>query len=218
MQVKKSIQDALEIWGRPESIRVDNGTPWGTSSTVPSALALWLAGLGVDVIYGRPRCSTDNALVERCNGVLEQWVEPESQANFESCQERLEWAIWTQRERYRSPHHYTRAEVYPDLYENLRGYRREQDALMWDLKRAAFFLSQYTFKRKVEKNGQISLMANNYSVGRQYARQVMTISLQVSTREWFVKDDYGCEIARFTSKELDYEKISNLRLGKRRKD
>lgn len=218
MRVKKSIQDALEIWGRPKSIRVDNGTPWGTNSVVPSALALWLAGLGVDVIYGRPRCSTDNGLVERCNGVLDKWLEPEKQVNFEAFQERLEWAIWTQRERYRSPHHYTRAEVYPELYENLRSYRREQDAQMWNMKAALFFLSQYRFKRKVEKNGRINLMANTYSVGRSYARQWLTISLHTPTQEWVVNDDYGCEIARFRSKELDYEKISNLRLGKRRKD
>lgn len=218
MLIKNSIQEALECWGCPECIRVDNGLPWGTNSDVPSALALWLVGLGIDVIYGRPRRSTDNGLVERCNGVLAQWVEPGQQANFESFQERLDWAAWTQRERYRSAHHRTRAEVYPELFENLCLYRREQEAQIWELHRVAFFLSQYRFKRKVEKNGRFNLMANTYFVGRQYARQGLTIKLKVSTREWIVKDDYGSTIACFDSKELDYETISQLRLAKRRKD
>lgn len=215
--VKSSIQAALECWGCPECIRVDNGLPWGTNSDVPSALALWLVGLGIEVIYGRPRQSTDNALVERCHGVLAHWVEPEKQADFKSFQERLNWAAWTQRERYRSAHHRTRAEVYPELFENLCSYRRQQEREIWDIKRVAFFLSQYRFKRKVEKNGRFNLMANTYSVGRQYARQELSIRLKASTQEWIVEDDYGCTIACFDSKELDYEKISQLQLGKRHK-
>ena len=215
--VKDSIQEAFEIWGRPRAIRVDNGSPWGTSSAVPSALALWIVGLGTQVFYGRPRCSTDNGLVERCHGVLDKWVAPETQADFAACQERLEGAIWTQRERYRSPHHETRAQAYPQLYENLRTYSRREDEALWELKRVARFLSAYTFERKVEKNGRITLMANSYSVGREYAGQVLSVSLSLSTQKWIVNNDYGDEITQFESKELDYEKISNLQLAKRRK-
>ena len=169
------IQEALECWGRPKSIRVDNGTPWGTGSVVPSALALWLAGLGIDVIYGRPACSTDNAVIERCNGVLIPWVEPDKQPDAACCEKRLAWAAQTQRERYRSPHHLTRAQAYPELYTNPRTYHRRYDAQLWSRPRAAGFLSGYAFQRKVEKNGRISLMANTYSVGQAYARQIVTV-------------------------------------------
>lgn len=183
---------------------------------MPSALALWLSGLGIQVIYGRPRQSTDNALIERCNGVLEKWVEPHQQAHFKACQERLDWAIWTQRERYRSPHHETRAVAYPDLYENARTYRRSQDAQLWSLEQAALFLSAYRFSRKVEKNGRINLLGNNYPIGQSYARQVFSIVLQAQSQEWSVSDDYGTEIARFASKELDYEKVQRLQTGRNR--
>ena len=217
LAVKAALQDALECWGRPTSIRVDNGTPWGSNGGVPSALALWLAGLGVDVIYGRPAQSTDNAVIERCNGVMAQWVEPESQPNFATCQERLEWAGWTHRERYRSRHHYTRAEAYPDLYTNPRTYCRQHDAQRWQVEGAACFLSHYRFQRKVEKNGRITLMANTYSVGRAFARQMVTIQLDWQTQEWVLCDTYGNEIRRHQSKELDYDLISNFQLAKRRK-
>ena len=215
--VKAALQDALECWGCPTSIRVDNGTPWGSNGRVPSALALWLAGLGVEVIYGRPARSTDNAVIERCNGVMAQWVEPDRQPDFAACQERLEWAGWTQRERYRSRHHYTRAEAYPDLHTNPRSYRRHHDAQLWQVERAADFLSRYRFQRKVEKNGRITLMANTYSVGRAFARQRVTVQLDGHTWEWVIGDDYGNEIRRHPSKELDYALISNLQLAKRRK-
>ena len=218
LQVKASIQEAFECWGLPESIRVDNGTPWGTTSAVPSAMALWWAGLGITVRYGRRARSTDNAVIERCNGVLAQWVEPERQPNLEAFQQQLEWAGWTQRERYRSPHHLTRAQAYPDLYDNLRTYRRQQEAQRWDAAQAAVFLSGYSFQRKVEKNGRINLMSNVYSVGRAFARQTVTVYLHIPTNEWVVHDDYGREIRRFASKELNYEQIRALQLTRRPRD
>jgi len=78
---------------------MDNGTPWGTQSRLPSALGLWLVGLGIDLIYGRPRRSTDNAIVERNHGVLARWVEAEQCPDFQHCQQHLDWAVVTQRER-----------------------------------------------------------------------------------------------------------------------
>lgn len=217
LTVKAAVQNALEDWGCPTHIRVDNGTPWGSNSQVPSALALWLAGLGITVIYGRPGQSTDNAVVERWNGVMAQWVEPDKQPDFAACQERLDWAARTQRERYRTRDHYTRAEAYPDLYANPRTYFRQDEAQVWRMVPVMRFLSGYRFQRKVEKNGGISLMANTYAVGKAFARHVVTVHLDEQTGEWVVADTYGNEIRRHLSKELDYALISNLQLAKRRK-
>lgn len=215
MQVKACLQDAFETWGLPQVIRVDNGMPWGTSSSVPSALALWLAGLGVNMIYGRPAQSTDNAIVERCHGVLANWVIPEQQMGLKQLQEALDWAIHTQRERYRSVRCLTRAQAYPDLYTNSRTYRRSSDPQTWQISQAARYLSRYTFQRKVGKYGQISLFSSTYSVGRLLARAVVTITLDPRTFEWVIYDEQECEVKRLTSKELDYEQIALLQLGKR---
>lgn len=217
MAVKRWLQEVFEIWGKPQRLRVDNGQPWGTTSSVPSALALWLAGLGIEVIYGRPARSTDNAVIERTHGVLARWVVPARQAHIDALQEGLEWAIQTQRERYRSPYHLTRAEAYPQLYTNPRRYRRQCDKACWDLHQVAHYLSRYTFKRKVEKSGQITLFAKSYSLGRYHARQHVSIQLDAHTLEWVFTDDRGQQIARHASRELDYELISNLCLSKRQK-
>lgn len=215
MAVKTWLQEVFEIWGKPQRIRVDNGHPWGTNSRVPSALALWLAGLGVELVYGRPARSTDNAIVERSHGVLDKWVVPSKRANLEHLQDRLDWAVHLQRERYRSPHHLTRQQAYPDLFTNDRVYRRQQDAQQWQQQQAAHYLSRYTFERKVEKSGQISLFAQSYSVGKIFARQWVSVQLNPDTYEWLVYDQTGHTIQHFASRELDYQHLSRLQLSKR---
>lgn len=215
--VQTTIQEALTQWGRPHRLRLDNGLPWGTTSDVPSALALWLSGLGIRVVFGRPGQSTDNAVIERSHGVLNQWCEPTQQADWTQLAERVDWAAHTQRERYRSPHHVTRMQAYPELATNPRKYAVQDEVQQWDVQRAAQFLAGYTFKRKVDKNGVIQLMNNRYWVGRKWTRQYVKVFLDETTYDWVIWDDYGYELCRWPSRELDYDLIRNLKLSKRRK-
>jgi hypothetical protein len=194
---------------------MDNGTPWGTQSRLPSALGLWLVGLGIDLIYGRPRRSTDNAIVERDHGVLAQWVEAQHCLDFQHCQQQLDWAVLTQRERYRSPNGYTRAQAFPDLFAKRRIYVSDQDSLNWSDQRVALYLSGFTFHRKVEINGRVTLFANSYSLGKRYARQSIQITFDPNTYEWCFSDELAHCIRRHPTKELFYEPISQLQLAKR---
>jgi transposase InsO family protein len=70
------------VGGVPQHIRVDNGIPWGQEDGLPFSLALWLIGVGVDMIWNHPRRPQENGVIERFNGVLEQWGEPEQCPNF----------------------------------------------------------------------------------------------------------------------------------------
>lgn len=197
---------------------MDNGSPWGTQSKLPSAMGLWLVGLGIGLIYGRPARSTDNAMVERSHGVLAQWLEAHSCADFATCQQRLNWAVHTQRERYRLDNGQTRIQKYPDLYANPRGYKQQQDSQLWSRYRVRQYLSGFSFQRKVEKNGRITLFANNYSVGQQYARRYVEVHFDDVTDQWVICDEYGEELRRHPVKALSYELISQLRLAKRRRN
>lgn len=208
----------MTLWGRPERLRMDNGMPWGTQSKLPSTLGLWLVGLGIDLIYGRPARSTDNAVVERSHGVLNQWVEPQRCAHFQDCQTRLAWAVQTQRERYRLANGQTRQQAYPGLYTNLRGYDPQRDSAVWSLDRVRQYLSGFCFRRKVESNGRITLFANSYSAGRAYARQYIEVQFDELTDHWVMRDEFGAEIRRHPPKELTYEQISQLKLAKRRRN
>jgi len=199
---------------------MDNGSPWGTQSKLPSAMGLWLVGLGVDLIYGRPARSTDNAVVERSHGVLANWVEPEQCADFEDCQQRCEWAEHTQRGRYRLANGLTRIQAYPELYANTRGYEatQEADSHQWSHNKVSQYLSGFSFQRKVEKNGRITLFANNYSVGARYARRYVEVHFDEVTDCWVMCDEFGHELRRHPAKELTYKQISQLQLAKRRRE
>lgn len=196
---------------------MDNGTPWGTQSSLPSALGLWLVGLGIGLIYCRPARSTDNAVVERSHGVLAPWVDPAACADFAVCQQQLAWAVLTQRERYRFSTTHTRLEAYPLLQTNRRAYDPDQDSRLWSMDRVRHYLAGFRFQRKVEKNGQVTLFANTYSAGRAYARQYIDIYLDDLSDHWVLVDETGQDIRRHPAKELTYEQISQLQLAKRRK-
>lgn len=202
-------------WGRPLRLRVDNGLPWGTQHTLPSALALWLVGLAVIPIYGRPAHSTDNAVVERSHGVLSQWIEPTTCQDLPTLQQALTWASHTQRERYRSPHTYTRCQTYPDLFLNPRTYTCTQEAALWSLQRVIDYLTPFRFVRKVEKKGQLTLFSSCYAVGQAYARQTVEVRLDPASCEWCFSSDEGAELRRHPARELSYDLIANLKLAKR---
>jgi len=150
---------------------MDNGSPWGTQSKLPSAMGLCLVGLGIHLIYGRP----DNAVVERSHGVLDKWIEPHQCGDFAVCQERLAWAVHTQRERYRLINGRTRLQNNPGLYANPRGYEPQQDSQMWSRYPVRHYLSGFSFQRKVEKNGRITLFANTYHLSLDYARRYVEV-------------------------------------------
>ena len=217
LAVKQVLQQTMSQWGRPERIRVDNGMPWSTQSPVPSALALWWVGLGILPIYGRPARSTDNGVVERSHGVLAQWVEPARRTDVADCQDRLAWAVQTQRARYPACGEQTRCQAFPDLFTNPRSYTPDQDAALWQPRRVLDYLAQFHFQRKVEKLGQITLFANTYAVGRAYSRQTVEVQLDPDSAAWIIRDEAGHDIRRLPNQELSYQAISQLQLGKRRK-
>jgi len=60
----------------PKSVRVDNGKPLGEPHRKSiSEMALWMEGLGIQVIFNRPRRPTDNSKVERIQQTSAKWIE-----------------------------------------------------------------------------------------------------------------------------------------------
>src|SRR5438445_407370 len=128
-------------WGLPERMRVDNGHPWGSHSDLPPALALWLIGLGVAVIGNEPRRPQQNGVVERSNGVAQQWVEPWAITDAARLQPRLDWAVRIQREVYPAIAGCSRLEAYPALATTRRPYRAEEEPGMWRLEHIDCYLA-----------------------------------------------------------------------------
>lgn len=68
----------------------------------------------------------------------------------------------------------------PQMYETTDEIRQ------WSMPKAAQFLVTYTLKRSVAKNDYIQLMNNHYTVGREWARQYVTVFLDETTYEWVI--------------------------------
>src|SRR5262249_13135331 len=50
VETQRFLQQVLRRWGRPQRLRVDNGTPWGSWNDLSTELALWLRGLDVELV------------------------------------------------------------------------------------------------------------------------------------------------------------------------
>lgn len=201
----------FQVWGQPQAIKVDNGRPFGdpASDLVP-VLALWLIGLGIDMIWNRPRQPTDNAKVERMQAVTSAWAEPQTCASVEMLQARLDEAALIQRSRYqvRRLQGQTRQAAYPDLLAGGCPYQVEG----FKLERVLRFLAKGVWMRKVSKVGQIDFYNRRWQVGARYRRQYVSLHLVPESREWIVSDEAGSEIKRFSASFLSARGIWLLSL------
>lgn len=214
--VQETMKTAFEQWGLPEAMRFDNGNPWGNPQIrVPTALALWVCGLGLHLRFSRPRQSTENGVAERSHGVLNGWVEPSTCANYAELCQRLAKFARLQREDYPACQGRTRQSAFPHLYQVVRPYPRQADAHLWQPARVHQYVATLLFTRTVEKNGRITLLTHEYALGKQYQGQRVTIRLDPLHEHWRVFHRDGEVLKTFPARQLTYETIATLRMSYR---
>jgi hypothetical protein len=69
-KVQDELRQCFRQWGRPVSLRVDNGYPWGSCGDLPTPLALWLVGLDIGVIWNPPRRPQDKDYTSSCTSFV----------------------------------------------------------------------------------------------------------------------------------------------------
>lgn len=74
--VQTHLENSFARYGLPDAFLVDNGSPWGSSyrTTRWTPLRVWLARLGVNVIYARPFHPQTKGKNERFNRTLNEEV------------------------------------------------------------------------------------------------------------------------------------------------
>jgi hypothetical protein len=196
-------------WGLPKTIRIDNGAPMADPQRKRiSELALWLTGLGVEVIFNRPRRPTDNAKVERMQQTTKNWADIKNCIHQEQLQAYLNKVICTQRADYkvRRLGNKTRLECYPEIMTNQRKY----DENKFDIQKTYEQLAQWQFVRQTSKSGQFSLYGQVYYLGINFAKQYISIKFDAQTKQWNVCDANGIPIRNITAKNMEYNHIWNL--------
>ena len=169
--MQQTMKQIFEQWGLPRYIRVDNGKPFGDPQrcSIPE-LGLWLIGLGITVVWNRPRSPKDNATVERMQSTTSRWAEVEQCDSCTVLQQRLDKAGTVQREQYqvRRLGGKSRKELYPELWNNSRIYKSKE---AFDISRVCTYLSQVRFTRKTNKKGTFTFYAQRVYAGHSYIHQ-----------------------------------------------
>lgn len=169
---------------------MDNGRPFGDPQLelIPP-ISLWLIGLGIQVIWNKPRCPQQNAKVERCQEVMARWTE------FKKCKNAfdLQIRLWEEANFYnyhfpiRAFNNQTRKKCFPSL--SFTGQKWNPKNLK--LKRSLNFLSKGNWKRTVSTAGQIQMYSKRFSVGIAYKYQRVSIKMCPSKNTWNVFDPLG---------------------------
>jgi transposase len=217
---RHAIQEALRrifsCWGLPGRLRVDNGYPWGSTGEFPPEMALWLIGLGVDMVWIPPGCPQQNGVVERGQGTGQNWAEPHTCGGPAELQGRCDALDRRQRERYPYRDGRSRWDVYPELRHGGREYRRRQERSTWDLARVLAVVAGEVVQRRVDCTGSVSLYNRTRYVGKPYIGKAVYVSLDPSGPTWVFADEAGTEVRTHRADELTAERICSLSVAGRK--
>jgi len=213
--VQQALQEQFERWGRPQRLRVDNGVPWGNHSDLPPVLVLWLRGLGIGVIWNQPYRPTQNAKVERANGTVSRWGEPQQCADWAAWEEKLAWVVRVQREEYPAIEGQSRQAAYPALAARAGAGAGGGKNGAWELARVGEYLAQGVWPRQVSAAGQISLYGKAYRVGKEHAGEPVWVRFEATGWEWVVYGrDQQQALVRHAADQITGEKITQLQIAK----
>jgi hypothetical protein len=213
-EVQAALRRVFCCRGCPGALRTDNGGPWGAAGGLPSALALWSAGLGVPIWRNPPYRPWRNGVVERSQGTSKRWVAPEGCADLAELRSRLAEEDRVQREVYPAVDGRSRAEAYPMLRRSGRGYCPGWEEQVWDLGAALGWLARHRVRRKVSQRGQVSLYHGRAEVGRDRGGQWVYVQLDAAAVEWVISDPHGREVRRRPAPQLTREAVQGLAIAR----
>lgn len=205
--VQEHFRQVFTHWGLPERLRLDNGLPWANWNDLPMALALWLVGLGIGLIFKPPRQPQYNGVVEKSQDTGQRWCEPSTATTVVQLQARLDVMDQVQREEYPSLQGRSRLAVFPELQSPPRPYTRRWESRAWDLRRAQDYLAGFVAVRQANKQGQISIYARRVSVGAQNRRKAVVVQYDADTQAWLLSDTDGRLLREVAAPEICRERI-----------
>jgi hypothetical protein len=214
--VRESLRQAFQRWGLPQQLRVDNGHPWGSKGDLPTDLALWLIGLGVDVRWNTPCRPEENGVVERSQGTGKRWGEPHTCVTAAELQARLDDLDRLQRERYPYRENQSRVVWYEGLSRIERPYRPDQEGRLWDWERVAEHLGNLCVERQVDQKGQISVYNRNLYVGVFHRQARVWLMFDRSACRWVIATQEGQVVKEVAAEELHGKRIQALEVTNRR--
>jgi hypothetical protein len=209
-QVQQQLRLALGQWGRPQILKVDNGSPWGSWSDLPPPLALWLIGLGLNPHWIPPRQPQKNGVAERSHGVTQAWAELGQCRSVAAAQERVNREDVVQREKYPHKGELSRWQVYPGLRHSGRNYDAAWEEANWSWQRVLEHLGEYAVDRRVDGSGKIGLYGGKVYLGVALRRQNVIVQFDAQERQWLICNSKGVELTRRPLTQFDHKSLRHL--------
>jgi hypothetical protein len=169
--------------------------------------------LGVLPIWNHPYSPTENPFVERQNGTVQRWGDPQRCQDYATWETTLEWVARTQREEYRTAGGATRREAHPELGSNPRRYEAAREAEQWEWERVATYLAGFAWPRVVSRRGQISVYGKAYEVGRTHGGEPVWLRFDAGAHAWVIQDGEGRELRRHPATQITAEAICHLKVS-----
>ena len=212
-EVQARFRAAFARWGLPKAIQVDNGSPWGATGELPTPLALWLAGLGIEVRHTPPRTPTRNGVVERSHQTAQRWTEPSGCQDVEELRRRMRREDEVQRECYPYRGEQSRMQAWPGLAHSGRGYAlADERSGHWSWQRALDRLGRVATRRMVDGSGKIGLWGGKAYLGVRLARRQVLVQFDAQARQWLVATETGEHLCRLPLDQLSEEEALALPL------
>jgi putative transposase len=177
--VKSAFEKVFEMYGLPEVIRSDNGSPFAASNSPMglSRLSAWWLALGIDLDRIPPARPDQNGSHERMHRDIALEVEKKSAPDFTAQQSALD--VWRNSYNHERPHEAIAMQVPADLYTQST---RRFDATPIELDYPIEYL-----KRMVTTGGSIKL--ENIRVNISVALKGWHVGLKLESNEryglWF---------------------------------
>ena len=165
--VQECLKSVFRRYGVPQAILSDNGSPWGTvnSEKGHTVLSVWLMGLGVKMLHGRPYHPQTQGKDERFHRTLKAEVLRDRFVGLSQCQKRFDG--WREEYNWVRPHEALKLEVPGSRYRpSPRAYRE---------KPPDFELAPGQEARKVENNGMIRMWGKRWKVGTAFVGKQVAV-------------------------------------------
>ncbi len=217
------LRAAFTRWGLPEALRMDRDPLFigGVRLEWPGRLLLWLVGLGIQPLINRAFRPTDNTLIERAHRTWGSDVTARTRYGSLETLEAFSAQMLEDRRtalpsRHRGCQQRPPVEAFPALLQPRRAYQPDQERALFDLGRVDRYLAEWTWQRRVDASGQISLADHNWQVSTAYARQAVTVRFDPDPREFVVRAVDGSELRRLTLPQVSLDHILGLEGGANR--
>ena len=176
--VQEQLKRAFRMYGLPESMLMDNGSPWGDDRESPwTPLTVWLLRLGVRVVHGRPYHPQTQGKEERFHRTLvAEVVQRRVFRDLPDCQVRFdEW---------RGIYNYERPHEALDLAVPGSRYEVSQRSLPEQLPELEF--SPTDVIRKVQRGGWLSFRGQEWKISKAFRGERVGVRPTVRDGVWEV--------------------------------